>query len=328
MRITLLAFGSLRDHLGPATGSIELPARSTVRDLLARCRPLVPANTIPWSAIAVAVNQEYVPATHLLADGDEVALLPPVSGGSPKKIVPPQEAIPIIRIPKHRVHLSEEPIDALALASSLKRDQDGAVVVFDGIVRNNSRGRRTLYLFYEAYREMALNQMKLLSAHALAEFPIRDVAIVHRLGRLDIGETSVVIAVASAHRAAAFDACRWLIDTLKKTVPIWKKEFFTDGAVWAQGDPFPPELTPQARKSAVVRRPKKSARKQAPHSGAQRRSAQQDRGPQRARSWRVGVEGGKAKSKPAVSTHAKKSAGSKPTSRTKAIKLRKRERAR
>ena len=121
-------------------------------------------------------------------------------------------------------------------------------MVFDGIVRNNSRGRRTLHLFYEAYAEMALAQMKQLAAQALADFPIRDLAIVHRLGRLDIGETSVVIAVASAHRAAAFDACRWLIDTLKQTVPIWKKEFFEDGAVWAQGEPFPPELTRTLRK--------------------------------------------------------------------------------
>jgi molybdopterin synthase catalytic subunit len=277
MRITLLAFGTLRDHLGPSTGSLELPAGSTVRDLLGRCRSLVPANVIPWSAIAVAVNQEYVPATHTLADGDEVALLPPVSGGAPKKSattrvphVPgagtwaqpnPQESIPIIHIPKHRVHLSEEPIDAIGVASSLKREQDGAVVVFDGIVRNNSRGRRTLYLFYETYREMALNQMKLLAAQALAEFPIRDVVIVHRLGRLDIGETSVVIAVASAHRAAAFDAFRWLIDTLKKTVPIWKKEFFTDGAVWAQGDPFPPELKPATAKSTSDRAKQKVVKK-------------------------------------------------------------------
>ena len=258
MRITLLAFGTLRDHLGPTTGSLELPSGSTVRDLLGRCRTLVGTESIPWSAIAVAVNQEYVRATHALADGDEVALLPPVSGGAGKKAAGPQDSIPIIRIPKHRVHLSQVPIDAVGLASSLKRDPDGAVVVFDGIVRNNSRGRRTLYLFYEAYAGMALNQMKLLAAQALAEFPIRDVVIVHRLGRLDIGESSVVIAVASAHRAAAFDACRWLIDTLKKTVPIWKKEFFEDGAVWAQGDPFPPQLTP-ARSKSTAKQAKRTA---------------------------------------------------------------------
>ena len=124
----------------------------------------------------------------------------------------------------------------------IKRPEDGAAAVFEGIVRNHTRGRRTLFLDYEAYEEMALKQMEELAGRALAEFKIRDVAIVHRLGRLEIGETSVLIVVASAHRAAAFDACRWLIDTLKRTVPIWKKEHFEDGAVWADGEPFPDEI--------------------------------------------------------------------------------------
>ena len=116
-------------------------------------------------------------------------------------------------------------------------------MVFEGIVRDNSRGRRTLYLDYEAYEEMALKQMEELAGRALSRFKIRDVAIIHRIGRLEIGETSVLIVVASAHRAAAFDASRWLIDTLKRTVPIWKKEYFEDGAVWADGEPFPPEVS-------------------------------------------------------------------------------------
>jgi molybdopterin synthase catalytic subunit len=96
------------------------------------------------------------------------------------------------------------------------------VVVFDGIVRNNTRGRRTLFLVYEAYEEMALRQMQALAEEAVAVHGVRQVAMVHRLGRLEVGETSVLIAVSSAHRAQAFEACRWLIDTLKKTVPIWK----------------------------------------------------------------------------------------------------------
>jgi len=116
------------------------------------------------------------------------------------------------------------------------------VVVFDGIVRNHSRGRQTRYLDYTAYEPMALLQMEQLARESLARFEVRDVRLIHRLGRLQIGETSVYIVVASAHRAAAFDACRWLIDTLKKTVPIWKKEYFQDGAVWADGEPFPPEV--------------------------------------------------------------------------------------
>jgi molybdopterin synthase catalytic subunit len=109
-------------------------------------------------------------------------------------------------------------------------------------VRNQTRGRKTVYLDYEAYEEMALKQMESLAGQALGQFQIRDVALVHRVGRLEIGETSVLIVVASAHRAAAFDACHWLIDTLKRTVPIWKKEYFEDGAVWADGEPFPDEI--------------------------------------------------------------------------------------
>jgi molybdopterin synthase catalytic subunit len=124
----------------------------------------------------------------------------------------------------------------------MKAGEDGAVCVFDGIVRNHTRGRQTLYLDYEAYREMALGQMQGLATEAIARFGVRDVAMLHRLGRLEVGETSVLIVVASAHRGQAFDACRWLIDQLKKQVPIWKKETFLDGAVWAQGEPFPADV--------------------------------------------------------------------------------------
>ncbi|HVP50085.1 MAG TPA: molybdenum cofactor biosynthesis protein MoaE, partial [Candidatus Bathyarchaeia archaeon] len=111
-----------------------------------------------------------------------------------------------------------------------------------GVVRNQTRGRRTRYLDYSAYEPMALHQMEQLAVQAMAKFAVRDVWIVHRLGKLEIGETSVFILVAAAHRAAAFEACRWVIDTLKKTVPIWKKEFFEDGAMWADGEPFPAEV--------------------------------------------------------------------------------------
>jgi MoaE-MoaD fusion protein len=135
------------------------------------------------------------------------------------------------------------PIDLAAVLGKIRRDEDGAVVTFEGVVRNQTRGRKTLYLEYEAYEEMALRQMEGLAEQALREFAIREVAMVHRLGRLEIGETSVLIVVASAHRAAGFEACRWLIDTLKRTVPIWKKEYFEDGAVWAEGEPFPGDIS-------------------------------------------------------------------------------------
>jgi molybdopterin synthase catalytic subunit len=128
----------------------------------------------------------------------------------------------------------------------IKHPADGAVVAFDGIVRDNSRGRRTLYLEYEAYEAMAARELEKLATEAQRRFDIDDIAIVHRLGRLEIGETSVAIAISAPHRGAAFDACRWTIDTLKKTVPVWKKEHFADGAVWADGEPFPPEIVPSA----------------------------------------------------------------------------------
>lgn len=143
-----------------------------------------------------------------------------------------------------RVEIVDQAIAADEIVAAMKAGADGAVCVFDGIVRDNTRGRKTLYLDYEAYREMALKQMQELADEAVAKFGVREVALVHRLGRLHVGETSVLIVVASAHRGAAFDACRWLIDTLKKTVPIWKKEQFEDGAVWADGEPFPEAIAP------------------------------------------------------------------------------------
>jgi molybdopterin synthase catalytic subunit len=145
-----------------------------------------------------------------------------------------------------RVEIVRTVVAADAIVAEIKAGADGAVCVFDGIVRDNTRGRKTLHLDYEAYEEMALEQMRGLAAEAVSRFGVRDVALVHRLGRLVVGETSVLVVVASAHRGAAFDACRWLIDTLKKTVPIWKKEQFVDGATWADGEPFPAEISVHA----------------------------------------------------------------------------------
>jgi molybdopterin synthase catalytic subunit len=146
-----------------------------------------------------------------------------------------------------QIELRQERIDADGVVSAMKAGSDGAVCVFDGIVRDNTRGRQTLHLDYEAYSDMAIAQMRGLAEEAVAKYGVRDVAIVHRLGRLVVGETSVLIVVSSAHRGAAFDACRWLIDTLKKTVPIWKRETFVDGVVWADGEPFPEGLALQKK---------------------------------------------------------------------------------
>ena len=150
--------------------------------------------------------------------------------------------------PSDRIELTRVVICSATVASEVRADEDGAVATFDGCVRNHSHGRRTLYLEYEAYEEMALAKMREIAGQIHATYAIHNVAIVHRLGRLEIGETSVFIAISSAHRAAALDACRFAIDTLKKTVPIWKKEFFADGAVWADGEiPPAPAETPVAK---------------------------------------------------------------------------------
>jgi molybdopterin synthase catalytic subunit len=153
----------------------------------------------------------------------------------------------VIEQEEDKVALVREVVDADAIVRHVRAGRDGAIVTFDGFVRNESHGRSTSYLEYEAYETMALGKMKEIAAQAHEKFAIHRVAIVHRLGRLEIGETSVFIAVSAAHRGVAFDACRFAIDTLKKTVPIWKKEYFTDGVVWAEGE-LPP--TPSPAKTA------------------------------------------------------------------------------
>jgi len=153
----------------------------------------------------------------------------------------------VTAIEADRIALVREAIDTAALEAQVRDGQDGGIVAFDGFVRNQSHGRETRYLEYEAYEPMALVKMKEIVAQIHQQHRIHRVAMVHRLGRLEIGETSVFIAVSAPHRGAAFDACRYAIDTLKKTVPIWKKEFFADGAVWADGE-LPP--TPPGAKTA------------------------------------------------------------------------------
>jgi molybdopterin synthase catalytic subunit/molybdopterin converting factor small subunit len=234
MQIRVLFFGILKDLAGRASDSLTLPEDATLGDVLQHYEQAIPRELI--ASLAISVNQEYAAPDARLRQGDEVALLPPVSGGSTE-----QPTSTTGGRTRHAAIVSGV-IDTSSLLKAIKQPEDGATVVFEGVVRNHTRSRRTVYLDYEAYEEMAIKQMEELAERALADFKVRDVAIVHRLGRLEIGETSVLIVVASAHRAAAFDACRWLIDTLKRTVPIWKKEYFEDGAVWADGEPFPDDI--------------------------------------------------------------------------------------
>jgi molybdopterin synthase catalytic subunit len=238
MQVRVLFFGQLKDLTGRTSDSLTLPEGATLTDLLAHYENGFPRLKALLPSVALSINQEYAPPDSALRDQDEVALLPPVSGG-------------VQETRATRAAIVREKIETLQIADSIRRPEDGAVAVFEGIVRNETRGRSTLYLDYEAYEPMALQTMEDLAAEALGKFAVRDVALVHRLGRLEIGETSVLIVVASAHRAAAFDACRWLIDTLKKTVPIWKKEHFADGAVWADGEAFPAEIPTAGRATAL-----------------------------------------------------------------------------
>ncbi len=242
MRVEVLAFGMLKDWLGSPATVLDLPEGATVATLIDHLRAASPSAAAAemLSSIAVSVNAEYAQAARILHDGDEVGLLPPVSGGGAARTADLLEESGADA--DIFTALTRDRIDAEKLVAQAKSGEDGAVVVFDGIVRNHTRGRGTLHLDYEAYEEMALRQMRELAAKARDRFGVRHVTVVHRLGRLEIGETSVLVIVASAHRSAAFEACRWLIDTLKQTVPIWKKETFADGAVWAPGEPFPNEI--------------------------------------------------------------------------------------
>jgi MoaE-MoaD fusion protein len=227
MRVRVLFFGQLREIVGVSEEYAELSDGARVEDLFERYGRRFPKLSEFRASIATSVNQEYANWRSSLATGDEVAFLPPVSGGSGSARAAVEADV---------FELVREPIRVQEIAESLKAAEDGALVVFDGFVRNSFRNRRTLYLEYEAYEAMALAKMREIGAQVRQKFMIHRLVMVHRLGRLEIGETSVVIAVSSAHRAAAFEACRYAIDTLKRTVPIWKKEYFAGGAVWAEGE--------------------------------------------------------------------------------------------
>jgi molybdopterin synthase catalytic subunit len=201
-------------------------------------------------SLLFAVNQEYVQGDlgdRVVRAGDELALFPPVSGGagspgsagkrgphrgSPDGVL----VLPAATFPKDFFELTTGPIDVGAVARRIVLPECGATVTLDGYAREWTRGRRTLYLVYEAYAPMAQRELERLGREAHERFAIAHIGIVHRTGRLEIGETSVVIAVSAPHRRAAFEACEWAIRELKRTVPIWKKEIFEDGEVWVEGE--------------------------------------------------------------------------------------------
>ena len=237
MRVRVLFFGQLRDIAGVSQEDAELSDGARVEDLYERYARRFPRLAEFRQSVAASVNQEYAEWRASLAAGDEVAFLPPVSGGQQTAIS--EDIIILLR----------EPIRPREILLNIKAFEDGAAVIFDGFVRNNFKGQRTLYLEYEAYEPMAYAKLREIGAHMHTQFGIHRLAIVHRLGRLEVGDTSVFIAVSAPHRAAAFDACRYAIDTLKRSVPIWKKEFFAGGAVWAEGEAFRQEANSASEES-------------------------------------------------------------------------------
>lgn len=221
IHLRLLFFGAAREATGQAELDFTIAAGATLHTLRAMLLHRFPALSPFGASLLTAVNEAYEIGDIPLHDGDEIALFPPVSGGS--------EADDFYE-------LTIEPIDVGSVARRVIPVECGATVTLDGYVREWTRGRRTDYLIYEAYPSMALREMRCLGTRAREQFEINHVGIVHRTGRLDIGETSVCISVSAPHRGAAFAACEWLIKELKRTVPIWKKEFYEGGEAWIEGE--------------------------------------------------------------------------------------------
>ena len=206
-----------------------MPVGATIGDLLTQLEATYPRMKDYRPVVLTAVNEDYVDQRAQIRDGDEVAIFPPVSGGEVQS-----EAL-IINRPGEIYQITRDPIDAQKVARQMLRGEDGAICIFEGVVRNNSKRKRTLYLVYEAYETMALKKLEEIGIFVRQAWEIDGVALIHRLGHLDIGATSVAVIITSSHRRPAFDACHYAIDKLKKVVPIWKKEFFEDGEVWVEG---------------------------------------------------------------------------------------------
>lgn len=225
MLVRVLFFGVLKDVAGRAEEVIEVTPQSSIGAVFDSYRERFATLEARRSSILFARNREFATPDTVLCEGDEVAFLPPVSGGSGVAT-----KLPAV------VAITRTVIDTKQLAESVRQDCDGAVVVFEGVVRDNTKGRKTRYLEYEAYEEMALTQMRRVADGVAQSFAVSRIAMVHRLGRLEIGEASVAIAAAAPHRRAAFEAALAAIDRLKREVPIWKKEYFADGEVWVEGE--------------------------------------------------------------------------------------------
>jgi len=219
MRVRVLLFAALREAVGQKQLELELPADSTLAELVTRLEGEHAVLARYRGRLLVSLNEERAPFETQLGEGDEVALLPPVSGGS------------------ERAWIDAQPLSMDALLAEVSGPMMGGVVTFTGIVRNQARGAEIDHLEYEAYAPMAERELRKIRDAVCARWPAVRIALAHRVGRLAIGEAAVMIAAAAPHRAEAFEACRFAIDTLKKSAPIWKKEFATSGAYWVEENP-------------------------------------------------------------------------------------------
>ena len=229
VRVRVLFFGMLKDVAGRTEEALELGPGARVGSVLEHYARQFPRLREMEDSILLARNQRFAAGAEEIGDGDEIALLPPVSGGACgySHCIETEAGI---------FALTREPIDARELAGRVKRPADGALATFEGVVRNHTDGRAVLYLDYECYEPMAVKVMAEIGGQIARAHPIGRLAMVHRLGRMEIGETSVVVMAGAAHREAAFAAAREGIDRLKRSVPIWKKEYFADGELWAEGE--------------------------------------------------------------------------------------------
>ena len=231
VRVQVLFFGMLKDIVGCSEESLEVASGSTLDSIFDHYAARFPRLKELRSSTVLALNQQFSKGPVAVSDGDEIALLPPVSGGTG------DEYCRLIEDPSGNMFaLTRHPIDSKAIVDRILRGEDGACVDFVGVVRNNTKGRKTRYLDYECYEAMAIQVMATLGREIAANHAIGRIAMVHRLGRMEIGEASVAVIVTSPHRKPAFDAALEGINRLKKTVPIWKKEYFADGEVWVEGE--------------------------------------------------------------------------------------------
>ncbi len=220
MKISIRYFASFREIVGQNEETLDINEGTSVAEMRAMLLTQYPRLQAVMEHSVSAVNRKYVPAETALHDGDELVFIPPMGGGAAME--------PLIQ-------LTREPLDRNALVAATSHPSVGGIVVFEGVVRDTARGKQVRYLEYEAYEEMAEQQIRTIVAEAQQRWGVERIAVAHRFGRLEIGEASVIIVVASPHRGEAFEACRYIIDTLKTTVPIWKKEVATNGEEWVEG---------------------------------------------------------------------------------------------